>query len=250
MPLFREEWPKTIWPTIRKVFEEILEKRPATQDVAAGRRYGSALFEFLKTRKEVRNVACNLAWTSPTANTALQKDISMESVERFALDMFVDVTAADRGAGSAADATAAEGEGSESRAKALLAQVTKAWQIPERAPRGYEIPIAVRGASAEMEKGEFERLGLDVAVNATWLAMKWAVEEKNEDAQQKLKGLMLDWPFDFFMFEGAAEEMDEAIFKKVIILPAAVERLRDFCGLEATNMMRIIAEVRAILQNK
>ena len=39
-------------------------------------------------------------------------------------------------------------------------------------PRGYEIPIAITSTTAEPEKGKFRRLGLDVAVNATWLAMK------------------------------------------------------------------------------
>ena len=251
MSLFRDEWAISIFPTIKKVFEEVLVERPAKQEEATGTHYGACVYAHIKNKGEIRNVTCNLAWTNPTANTVLQKDITCETVERMALDLFVDVTATDGVAASAADGAAGaadEGEGAESRAKALLAQRSKAWSIPDRVPRGYEIPIAVRGGSNELKKGEFERLGLDVVVNATWFAMKWAVEEKNEDAQEKLLKLILDWPFDFFLFEGTAEDMDEKIFKKVVNLPASIERLRDFCGLEATNMMRIAAEVREILQ--
>ena len=41
-------------------------------------------------KKEVRNVACNLAYTDPNGNTMLQKNISFATVERFAIDMFID----------------------------------------------------------------------------------------------------------------------------------------------------------------
>ena len=252
MPPFCELWPTQLWPILQNVFEEVLTLRPARQAEATGGHYGDKVFEFLKTKGEIRNITCNLAWTAPIANTVLQKDISYEIVERFALDMFIDVTAAPGVAASAAAdgaaGSAADVENVEMRAKALLAQHTKAWNIPSRVPRGYEIPIAIRGGGNEPEKGQFQRLGLDVAVNATWLAMSWAVLEKNDDAQQQLRRLILDWPFDFFLFEGTAEEMDENIFKKIVNLPASVERLRDFCGLEGQNMMRIVAEVRSILQ--
>ena len=94
-------------------------------------------------------------------------------------------------------------------------------------PRGYEIPIAIKSRAAEPEKGKFRRLGLDVAVNATWLAMKWALDDGDENAEHALEKLMLDWPFDFHLFEGTEEEMEETIIKHIINLPAATERLRD-----------------------
>ena len=74
-------------------------------------------------------------------------------------------------------------------------------------PKGYEIPIAIISAN-EPEKGKFRRMGIDVAVNATWLAMMWALEEKNSDAERDLGQLMLDWPFDFYLFEGTEDEME------------------------------------------
>ena len=106
---------------------------------------------------------------------AISCSISMATVERFALDMYVDVTAAhDQAAGSAAMVGDDEGDAGQ-RAKVLLRSSKKAWKIPSRVPRGYEIPIAIVTTSAEPTKGKFRRLGLDVVVNATWLAMKWAL---------------------------------------------------------------------------
>ena len=70
-----------------------------------------------------------------------------------------------------------EGDGGGQRAaKVLLRSSKKAWKIPPRVPRGYEIQIAIVTAATERPpKGKFRRLGLDVVVNTTWLAMKWAL---------------------------------------------------------------------------
>ena len=112
------------------------------------------------------------------------------------------------------------------------------------------IPIAINSKSAEPEKGKFRRLGLDVAVNATWLAMKWALDDGNKEAEDALEKLMLDWQFDFHLFEGTAEDVEEKIMKHIINLPAATERLRDFCGLDTGNLMRIAGEVQDLLKNQ
>ena len=111
-------------------------------------------------------------------------------------------------------------------------------------PRGYEIPIAINSWTNEPEKGKFRRLGIDVVVNATWMALMWAVDEKNKDAECALDGLILDWPFDFHFCEGAEDEVEANIVKHIIKLPAATERLRDFCGLDSSNMMRIAGAVQ------
>ena len=55
---------------------------------------------------------------------------------------------------------------------------------------------------------------------------------------------MLDWPFDFHLFEGTEEVVEEKIMKHIINLPASVERLRDFCGLDTGNLMRIAGQVQ------
>ena len=117
-------------------------------------------------------------------------------------------------------------------------------------PRGYEIPISINSKEAEPEKGKFRRLGLDVAVNATWLAMYWALVEGNKQAEAALDKLILDWPFDFHLFEGTEEVVEEKIMKYIVNLPAAVERLRDFCGLDTGNLMRIAGQVQEFLKNQ
>ena len=117
-------------------------------------------------------------------------------------------------------------------------------------PRGYEIPIAITSTTAEPEKGKFRRLGLDVAVNATWLAMKWALDDGDGEAERALEEFMLDWPFGFHLFEGTEEEIEEKFMQHIINMLAATERLRDFCGLDTGNLMRIAGEVQELLRNQ
>ena len=147
-----------------------------------------------------------------------------------------------------AESAAGDDDGGQ-RAALLLRSNKKAWKIPARVPRGYEIQIAVVSTTTEVEKGKFRRLGLDVVVNATWLAMYWAIVSEDEVAEAALSALILDWPFDFHLFEGSESEREANITRYIINLPAAVERLRDFCGLESGNLMRICAEVRKVVEN-
>ena len=81
-------------------------------------------------------------------------------------------------------------------------------------PRGYEIPIAITCTAAEPEKGKFRRLGHDVAVNASWLAMKWALDDDNKEAEHAPEKLMLDWPFDFHLFEWAKKVSKKNVSKE------------------------------------
>ena len=136
-------------------------------------------------------------------------------------------------------------------AKVLLRSSKKAWKIPSRVPRGYEIQIAIITTGTvvtEPTKGNFRRLGLDVVVNATWLAMKWALESGDTVAEAALANLILDWPFDFILFEGSEPEVQ--IMKHIINLPVATERLRDFCGLDNGNLMRVAGEVRNLIEGQ
>ena len=61
---------------------------------------------------------------------------------------------------------------------------------------------------------------------------------------------MLYWPFDFYLFEGSEGDVEEHIMKHIINLPAATERFRDFCGLDASNLMRIAGEVQELLRSQ
>ena len=87
---FRDHWQNVMWAKLEEKYKERLSQSPARQDVATGNHYGENLYKYLKEKKEVRNVTCNLAWTPPTTNTMLQTHISLATVQRFAIDMFID----------------------------------------------------------------------------------------------------------------------------------------------------------------
>ena len=251
---FLEKWSSEIWPVLQFHFEKLLEQRPAKQETAVGTHYGEKLYPILETKKELRNVTCNLAWTHPAENTCLQLDISTTTVERMALDMYIDTSTVTptppASATDVAESAAGDDDGGQRAALLLRSNNKKAWKIPARVPRGYEIQIAVVSTTTEVEKGKFRRLGLDVVVNATWLAMYWAIVSEDEVAEAALSALILDWPFDFHLFEGSESEREANITRYIINLPAAVERLRDFCGLDQGNLMKICGEVRKLIQKQ
>ena len=73
-------------------------------------------------------------------------------------------------------------------------------------------------------------------------------KEGNALAVSALKSLILDWPMDFVLISGSTpEELEENMFKWSVNMSAKVERLRDFVGLENTNMMRIVTKAAHIL---
>ena len=72
----------------------------------------------------------------------------------------------------------------------------------------------ITSSFVEPDIGQFKRLGLDVVVNAVWLAYFWAKQEGSREAATALEGLILDWPFDFVLIEGSSnEEIEENKFK-------------------------------------
>lgn len=87
---FTAKWASDVWPKVQEKYKQVIAQRPAKQDTATGTHYGEKVYGVLADKKEVRNVCCNLAFTDPAANTVLQKDISFATVERLAIDMFVD----------------------------------------------------------------------------------------------------------------------------------------------------------------
>ena len=80
--------------------------------------------------------------------------------------------------------------------------------------------------------------------------MKWALESEDKAAEEVLSTLILDWPFDFILFEGTETRVEANIMKHIINMPAATQRLRDFCGLDQGNMMRVAAEVRNLIKKE
>jgi len=104
------------------------------------------------------------------------------------------------------------------------------WNIPGMVEKGYEIPVAIL-AAATGELGKWKRLGMDIVVNATWLAYYWAVKDGNDAAVSALEGLILEWPFDFIRISGTTpDEIEENMFKYAVNVSARSERLRDFIG--------------------
>ena len=94
---------------------------------------------------------------------------------------------------------------------------------------------------------------MDAAVNGTWLAYKWAIEDGNAEAKDDLESLILNWPFDFHLFESnaadsAAPQLEELILQFMVNLPLETERLRDFFGLEGKHLLMIVAKVRDLIR--
>ena len=91
---------------------------------------------------------------------------------------------------------------------------------------------------------------MDAAVNGTWLAYKWAIQDGDEAAKAALESLILNWPFDFHLFrsDAAAPNIEDKILQFMVNIPLETERLRDFFGLEGKNLMMIVAKVRDVIR--
>ena len=247
----------------KKEKKEEKDKKEKTESREEGecmlRKIESVVME-VREKSERRNAYMNLAWTGPHDNTRLQVNIPYDKVANMAVDMFCDTSKAASAEGAEASSTPASVHGDETEklgeAKATLLQVMQRrgalpWRIPDKVERGFEIPICITDTYAVPELGKFKRLGMDVVVNAVWLALFWAKEERNDAAVSALRRLILDWPMDFVLIAGSTpEELDENMFKWAVNMSAKVERLRDFVGLENNNMMRIVAAAADIVRAK
>jgi hypothetical protein len=245
----------------KKSDEEVFWDGVGTEtDEEASRRKIVSVLEEVREKSERRNAYMNLAWTGPIDNTSLQVNIPYEKVANMAVDMFCDTSHAASAQDAEASSTAAstEGEGTEklglpkpSLLQAMERQGARPWNIPAVVERGFEIPICITDTYAVPELGKFKRLGMDVVVNAVWLALYWAKKERNDEAVSALRHLILDWPMDFVLIQGTTpEELDENMFKWTVNMSAKVERLRDFIGLENNNLMRIVMVAADIVKSK
>ena len=198
----------------------------------------------VQEKGEFRNKSMNLAYTGPTDNTHLQIDMSYEKVANMAADMYLDTrkAAVEEGENGSQEA---KGSGDDaillpsaapalSPLEILESSGERIWNIPGMVERGYEIPIAILATTAtelriSYELGYWKRLGMDIVVNATWLAYYWAVKDGNDAAVSALEGLILEWPFDFIRISGTtSDEVEENMFKFAVNYGARAERLRDF----------------------
>ena len=206
--------------------------------------------EEVTKHKEKNSVGMNLAWTNPTANSKLQQDISFEKVQKIAIELFVEKSEAARALGDASPATTDEAENKSTPQMSLIEHILGAskisWKIPDKVNKNYSIPIMVLGPTATAPvRGQFTRLAQDCFVNATWLAMSWAIKAKDEQAVSDLKKLMLDWPMDFILISGdTPEKINENKFKFAVNLSAQAETLREYVGLAQENLLLIIREAQ------
>ena len=212
------------------------------------------ILEDLSERKERRNVYMNLAWTGPVENSRLQENIPYQKVANMAIDLFLDTSklavSAPAGGASSQDSEACDAPNL-SVLEVAERQEKRPWNIPEKVERGFEIPICITDLNTIPTPGEFKRLGMDVVVNAVWLALSWAIKEANTTVVSQLKALILDWPMDFVLIQGSTpEEVEEKKFKFAVNMSAAVERLQDFVGLENQNLMRIVATAAEFSSSK
>ena len=270
---FKAYWASTIYPTIKDDFERLLSTTPtriATRETKKANKEKKdqketnrvhekleGVLEEVKEKGERRNAYLNLAFTGPIDNTFLQEKISMGKVENMAADMFLrslptgEVAETAPSSQEAADDAEPQSQGkAERRAVDILnEQARRPWQIPQMVERGFEIPIMITSGFVMPDLGMFKRLGMDVVVNAVWLAYFWAKQEDHAQAVTALETLILDWPFDFILIEGSSDEEREVnAFKWSVNMSTRVERLRDFVGLENSNLLRIVARAAELVQ--
>ena len=137
-------------------------ERPATQEDASGTHYGRKAFESLATKREVRNVSCNLCWTNPSGNSALQQGITLELVENFAADMYLVTTARE-----SSPSTSSAADDSANGVAAGVAAIASSQTVRDNALNGarswkpsrfYAIPIAIQTTAAEPEKRQIRKV--------------------------------------------------------------------------------------------
>jgi hypothetical protein len=276
---FMDYWASTVHPAIKDDFERLLgttpkrigekkakaekskkekkEKADKAEKKDPSREKITLVCEEVKEKGERRNAYMNLAWTGPVDNTFLDEKITLGKVENMAADLFLRSLPTDGAAETAPESQADDAEAQPQskagrRAAETLSQTAKKpWQIPERVEKGFEIPIMIASSFSEPEIGKFKRLGMDVVVNAVWLAYFWAKQEGASDAVTALEELILDWPFDFIHIGGdSPEEIEENKFKWAVNMTARVERLRDFIGLQNTNLLRIVARAADFVRDR
>ena len=208
----------------------------------------------IKTRC-VRNVTGNLAWTEPCKCTNLQKDCILETVDNFAWDTFCVQPPADNAAAGSVAPPVGDDDDDYGIVPELVKSKKRVWNIPNAVPTSFVIPISLRSAN-EPTKGKWERIGSDIAVFGTWLAYWWALQEGSTDAKGKLERLIINWPFDLFLYEQGkpdaegtiVSDVEQSILTKMIKLPLAVEHARDYLGMDGSNLLNVVNEAKEMVK--
>ena len=277
MATFASYFTDTVWPVINTDFTRLQTTGCVKRKQGGvGRPYewGKLTASFTPTVRSQRNITGNLTWTPPSQNTVLQKNLVKSVVENFAMDAYLHVAApaaasAAPAAASAALAAASAALSEEAAAAeggdlieadgpnvALLKTQKRIFNIPNQVPAEYAIPICLR-SNAEPVKGKWERMGGDIAVQGTWLAYYWAIQDGDVHAKEAIEHLVLNWPFDLYLYEEGAVDadanlitnVDASILTKVINLPLSVERARDYFGMDGGNLLAVVREAKEMVKS-
>ena len=238
-------------PMIQEAKEaEKKEKKDKAEKKDPVREKLASICEEVKVHGERLHAFCNLTWTGPVDNAFLQEQIKLGKVENMAADLFLgnmptdrsDETAPESQDDGATKAPQPQIKAGRGAAATLIKSTKKPFQIPTKVEKGFEIPVLILEGFEIPEVGKFKRLGMCIVVNAVWLAYFWAKQEGNIEAATAIEELILDWPFDFIHIQGGSpEEIEVNKFKWGVNMTARHERLRDFMGLENTNLLLIVA---------
>jgi len=206
---FKDAWPDKVWKHIEAEFNTLKEKRPVSQETGAvGCHWGSTkVANALQTTGELRNVACNLTWTPPLEFAPTMDQLSFDMVEKFA---------------------------------------KKTWHPdpPGIWPRGMNIPIACMCQTSAPEKLQMKRYGLDLVVCSFWLALAWAVEQKQTAQKEKLLDLACNCPFDFKYFRTEAD-----VFLGAANLLESNELMREYFGFDSQSLVRVVMQTKKMLSS-
>ena len=188
--------------------------------------------------KEKKGVRMNLSWTEPNPSQNMfgyHQEICYSMVVSAVFEMFVDRKVS-RGQYCTPEPTAASAEEGarvsqpeRSRQQILESGHPIPWRIPTRVEGGFEVPILVGESGVVPDIAKLKRLGVDLMVNAVWLAYHWAKQDKAHQAVRALETLILDWPFDFFLIEAWHKVGSQG--KQFLVARRARSECRTFASL-------------------
>ena len=194
---FRDIWAQYIYPVIQSAYDGLkllpstrmtakqMEKEKkdkkackSNEDIIHSKLCG--VMAEVRDSGERRNTYMSLTWTGPVDNTRLHTNVTYQTIANMAVDMFCDTSSKAASAGGAAassTAASAKGDGTDTpsqpqpyRLHTMARRQEYPWKIPSIVERGFEIPICITDTAAVPELGHFIRLGMDLIVNAVWLA--------------------------------------------------------------------------------
>ena len=210
---FFDKWKEAIWHVVEGKFNALLKERPIKQDKATGYHYGDRTHEVLATKNEVQNIACNLAWTDPVENTSFHQHGDSGAVRSGQAG-----TAAVAGSAATSAGEIGKERGRAAR-QASPPVVEEGMKDSCTSPSGLRDPDRYR-----------HHCGREPFV----VKFKWVVESQVAASAA----------------EEAGTDPEAQIMKHIINMLAAIERLRDFCGLDQGNMMHIAAEVHKVIEGQ